>query len=172
MALVVVLLLLLGLTVIAVAGLGGAVADLAIAALDEQSALALEAAEAGVARTLRSGVPIPAGTSPWPGRFPGLTLQTDIQFDAPSADMIPPVGTDPVAVRHFTILAESHAGRGAVARIEQGFRYLGPAGSNGACAGEHCPIDPPPAIADPPLPPELMSDPVKTSWRQLDTSME
>ena len=41
MALAIVLLLLLGLSVVGLAGLGGAVADLAVAAADEQAALAM-----------------------------------------------------------------------------------------------------------------------------------
>lgn len=180
MALAVVLVLLLGLVVIALGGLGGAVADLAVAALDEQAALAMEAAEAGVARTLRTGVPIPAATPAWPGLFPGLTLSSEIQFDPPVPSQPLPDGAnlsdggDMLPARHFTIRAEGRAGHGAVVRIEQGFKVIGREDGLWAigCAGEDCAADSSPIVVGPDTLPALRSDPVRTSWRQLDTTSE
>ena len=54
-SLVIVLLLLAGVMLLAVSGLGGAIAAMALADFDERSTGASEAAEAGVTRSLRSG---------------------------------------------------------------------------------------------------------------------
>jgi hypothetical protein len=177
MALAVVLLLLLGLSAVALAGLGGAIADLAVAAADEQVALAMEAAETGLARTLRSGTPIPAGTVVWPEHFPGLTVSSEIRFDPPDADaplLNPPPGEDASGsrvLRHFTVRAEARAGRGVVTRIEQGYQSLWPPG-NTSCVTDACSDWPLGVVTAPAAAVYLGTDPVKTSWRQLDTTPE
>jgi hypothetical protein len=173
-ALVVVMLLLLGLSVVALAGLGGAAADLAIAAAGEQAALALEAAETGIARTLRSGAPIPAGTAVWPELHPGITVSTEIRFDPPDPDsplleQLPgQEGGAPLLPRHFAILAEARTSRGMVARIEQGYQSLWPP-EDPLCETDDCAVWPSGVLVAPAPPIDLGTDPVKTSWRPLET---
>jgi hypothetical protein len=173
-ALAVVLLLLLGLSIVALAGLSGAVSDLAVAAASEQLALAMEAAETGVARTLRSGRPIAAGTVVWPALFPGVTVSSEIRFDPPDPDapLLEPLpdgdGSAPLQRRHFAIRATAHAGRTAAAAIEQGFHSLWPP-QGAACDTEECAAWPVGTFTNPASPVDLGTDPVRTSWRQLDT---
>ena len=176
MALAIVMLLLLGLSVIGLAGLGGAVADLAIAAADEQAALAMQAAEAGIARTLRTGAAIPAGTEAWPGAFPGVMIRSEIQFDPLEVDQAPLGGSfsggdGSLLLGHFTIRAEARAGRAAATRIEQDYRVLWP-GDGALCGEQECPAWPSGVVTDGVVPLDIASDPVRTSWRQLDTNPE
>jgi hypothetical protein len=177
MALAIVLLLLLGLSVVGLAGLGGAVADLASAAADEQAALAMQAAEAGIARTLRTGATIPAGSEAWPGVFPGLTVRSEIQFDPLEANQALLGGSfnggdgDSLLLGHFTIRAEGRAGRAAATRIEQDYRVLWP-GDGAVCGAQECPAWPSGIVTDGAIPLDIASDPVKTSWRQLDATSE
>lgn len=173
MALAIVLLLLLGLSVVGLAGLGGAVADLAIAAADEQAALAMQAAEASIARTLRTGAAIPAGSEAWPGVFPGLTLRSEIRFDPLEADQVLLGGGDggSLLLGHFTIRAEARAGRAAATRIEQDYRVLWP-GDGALCGEQECPAWPAGVVTDGAVPLDIASDPVRTSWRQLDATLE
>jgi len=177
LALVVVLLLLLGLAVVAVAGLSGAATDLAVAAADERAALALEAAEAAVRRTLHSGSPVAEGTVPWPDLFPDVTVGSEIRFDPPDPDQPlwePPASeNDGVSLspRHFAIRAKAVARQGAVVIIEQGFRSLWPPEGT-SCGTDNCPPWPNGIFADPSAIVELGIDPVRTSWRQLDTTAE
>jgi opacity protein-like surface antigen len=127
MALAVVLILLSGLALLAVAGLGGALASVALSGFDEQSALAFEAAEAGVARSLRSGAAIATAVPAWPALLPDVTTRTEILADPPGGDTAWPegfsvgAGGEAFVTSHRTIRAEGRARRGAVVRIEQGY---------------------------------------------------
>jgi hypothetical protein len=135
MALAVVMVLLLGLTVLAVAGLSGAVAAVALSGLDEQSALAFEAAEAVIARTLRSRV-APSDAQAWPDLWPQVTARAEIRADHfESVAALPEgfslgAGGGAFATRHYTIVAEGRAGRGTSVRLEQGYAVIAPAGSS------------------------------------------
>lgn len=126
-ALAVVLVLLSGLALLAVAGLGGALAAVALSGFGEQATLAFEAAEAGVARTLRSGAAMPVATVAWPALMPGVTLRTEILADPPGADTAWPegfsigAGGDGFLASHRLVRAEGRADRGAFVRIEQGY---------------------------------------------------
>lgn len=122
-ALALVLVLLLGLVLLAIAGMGGAAASVAIAGLAEQHAIAFEAAETAVTRTLRE----------WPAVAPDDSpVRVDVAGDAPAAGSSQPEGfsigdgAHGLELRHYTITAESRAARGAAARVEQGFTVLEP----------------------------------------------
>jgi hypothetical protein len=177
LALAIVMLLLLGLAIVALAGLSGATTDLAIAAADEQAALALEAAETAVSRTLRSRTPIPAGTVLWPELLPDVTVSSEIRFDPPDPDQ--PVWLsfpgedveDLSSPRYFTIRARADARRGAAVILEQGFRSLWPL-EGLPCGADSCPSWPSGVVAAPSPAVELGTDPVRTSWRRLDTTAE
>jgi hypothetical protein len=177
MALAVVLLLLLGLTVVALAGFSGAVTDLAVVAAGERAALAMEAAETAVTRTLGSGRPIPAGTVAWPGLFADVTVSSEIRFDPPDPDQ-PLQQPLPVAdgsvvwvARHFTIRARALAGHGAAATLEQGFQSLWPP-EDAACGMQGCPPWPVGVFTDATTAVDLGTDPTRTSWRALDTTAD
>jgi hypothetical protein len=177
LALAVVLLLLLGLSIIALAGLGGAATDLAVAAAGERATLAMEAAETAVSRTLQSGRPIPAGTALWPDVFPQVTVSSEIRFDPPDPDRPlwePSAGEDggvALSPRHFAIRARARAAQGAAAVIEQGFRSLWPP-ETAPCGLDSCTPWPTGVFTDPAAAIDLGIDPVRTSWRQLDTTAE
>ena len=132
-SLVVVLLLLAGVMLLAVSGLGGAIAAMALADLDERSAWAFEAAEAGVNRSLRSGAPISPPTAPWPATAPGVTVGTEVRHDAPLQAPGWPAGFSlggagtGFILHHGSVLADGSGGRGTRVRIEQGFAVLAPA---------------------------------------------
>lgn len=133
MSLVIVLLLLAGIMLLAVAGLGSAIAALALAALDERAALAFEAAEAGVTRTLRDAAAIPGGTAAWPMDTPLARVGTTLEHDPPSSASPPlpgfslGVGGAGFVLQHGRVLSEGDAGRGTRVRIEQGFAVIAPA---------------------------------------------
>jgi hypothetical protein len=177
LAMAVVLLLLLGLSIIALAGLGGAATDLAVAAAGERAALAMEAAETAISRTLQSGRPLAAGTAPWPEVFPQVTVSSEIRFDPPDPDRPlwePTSGEDGGVVlspRHFTIRARARAPQGAAAVIEQDFRSLWPP-ETAPCGLDDCTPWPTGVFTDPATAVDLGTDPVRTSWRQLDTTAE
>jgi len=133
LSLVIVLLLLAGIMLLAVSGLGGAIAAMALADVDERAAWAFEAAEAGITRSLRSGAAISPPASPWPSTAPGVTVHTIVRFDP--AERAPgwPAGFslggagDGFFLQHGTVLAEGSGGRGTLVRIEQGFAVVAPA---------------------------------------------
>jgi type II secretory pathway pseudopilin PulG len=132
-SLVIVLLLLAGIMLLAVSGLGGAIASMAMADLDERAARAFEAAEAGVSRTLGSGAAVSPAAAPWPSTDPAVTVQTQIRHDPPPQAPASPYGFSlgtgggGFVLHHGSILAEGSAGRGTLVRIEQGFAIVGPA---------------------------------------------
>ncbi len=119
-----VLVLLLGLALLAIAGMGGAAASVAIAGLAEQHAIAFEAAEAAVTRSLRAWPAVETdGESP---------VSVEVTADAPATNASQSEGfsigdgAPGLELRHYTITAESRAARGAAARVEQGFTVLEP----------------------------------------------
>lgn len=122
-ALAVSLILLLGLSLLAIAGIASAVASLALAGFEEQSALAFEAAEAGVARTIRLGTAVREPVAVWPTALPGVTVRTETVMESAGAGPGWPegfsIGGGAFALDHFTIRAEGRASRGAVVRVEQ-----------------------------------------------------
>lgn len=132
MALATVLILLSGISILALAGLGGAAAAIALAGFEEQSALAFEAAEAGIARTLRSGMPVPEPVPAWPSVAPEVTVRTERRDDPAVEGGSWPAGFSVAtggvsfALRHGTVLSEGRAARGALVRIEQGFVVVAP----------------------------------------------
>lgn len=125
MALAVTLVLLLGLSLLAVAGLASAVASLALSGFEEQSTLAFEAAEAGIAQTIRLGSSLPEPVPAWPSLFPEVTIRTEIVPDRAAGDTGWPegfsIGSGSASFRldHFTIRSEGRAGRGARVRLDQ-----------------------------------------------------
>ncbi len=131
-SLVVVLLLLAGVMLLALSGLGGAIAAVALADFDERSSMAFEVAEAGVTRTLRSGSGISPPALPWPATHREATVRTVVQHDPPAEPPAWPSGfslggPDGFVLHHGSVLADGSAGRGTLARIEQGFTVLAPA---------------------------------------------
>jgi hypothetical protein len=132
-SLVIVLLLLAGVMLLAVSGLGGAIASMALADLDERAARAFEAAEAGVTRSLVSGVAVSPAAAPWPATDPAVTVLTLIRHDPPPPAPPSPYGFSfgssgtGFVLHHGSVLAEGSAGRGTLVRIEQGFAVVGPA---------------------------------------------
>jgi Tfp pilus assembly protein PilX len=132
MSLVVVLLLLAGVMLLAVSGLGGAIAAIALADFDERSSLAFEAAEAGVTRTLRGGNALSPPAGAWPATARAVTVWTVLRQDPPASPPAWPSGfslgtADGFVLHHGTVLAEGSAGRGTLTRIEQGFTVVAPA---------------------------------------------
>lgn len=132
-SLVIVLLLLAGVMLLAVSGLGGAIAAMALADFDERSAWAFEAAEAGVTRSLRSGAPVSPPVPPWPATTPGVTVQSVVRYDPPAPAPAWPSGfslggnVTGFILQHGSVLAEGSGGRGTRVRIEQGFAVVAPA---------------------------------------------
>lgn len=131
-SLVIVLLLLAGVMLLAVSGLGGAIAAMALAGFDERASMAFEAAEAGVTRSLRSGTAMSPPLLPWPASARGVSVQTTLRHDAPDSPGALPSGfslgsADGFVLHHGTVLAEGEAGRGTLVRIEQGFAVIAPA---------------------------------------------
>jgi hypothetical protein len=132
-SLVIVLLLLAGVMLLAVSGLGGAIAAMALADFDERSAWAFEAAEAGVTRSLRSGASISPPASPWPATAPGITVRTEVRHDPPLQAPAWPTGFSlgeagsGFILLHGSVLADGSGGRGTRVRIEQGFSVVAPA---------------------------------------------
>jgi len=130
-ALGIVLLLLLGLALLALAGSAAALAALALAGLDEQRALAFQAAEAGIARTLRelsAGVaaPMPPVTLvPWPDVARAATVRVEVREDGQArgglaAGFSLGVGPQTYTTRRLLVVSDGRAARGAAVRLEQG----------------------------------------------------
>ena len=133
LSLVIVLLLLAGIMLLAVTGLSSAIAAMSLADLDERSARALEAAEAGVTRALEGGTVLPTAVPPWPLADPAVTVRTEIHDDPPWQVPAWPSGFSlgsgarGFVLQHGYVLAEGRGGRGTLVRIEQGFAVLAPA---------------------------------------------
>jgi len=129
-ALGVVMLLLLGLALLALAGSGAALAALALAGLDEQHALAFEAAEAGLARSLRllaegADAAALAGTEvTWPGLTDGVTTRVGLREEPPVTTGPPEgfslgAGEQGYVTQRLVIVSDGRARRGAAVRLEQ-----------------------------------------------------
>lgn len=135
-ALVVTLVLLSGLGALALAAVAAAMTALALAGHQQMSQNAFEAAEAGIVHSLalaaiaRSGGTI--ATTPHPGDVAGHA-----NFHAQTVESVAPgalpegfsVGENAgsFGARHFFIVADGSSGRGARARLEQGFYLVVPA---------------------------------------------
>lgn len=138
MALGIVLMLLLGLALLALAGHSAAVAALAIAGLGQHAARVFEAAEAGVSRTLRSwhvqgAASSPAPEAAWPDLWPEISIVRNLSADLPDQSGAWPdgfsvgSGAGTFTTRHYTIVSEARGARRTAARIEQGFIVIEPA---------------------------------------------
>lgn len=131
-ALAVVLVLLLGLSVLAVAGLSGATASLAQAVFDVEAARAFEAAEASVSRALATGTGPAPPRPPWPDTLPDVRASAVLIEDPPGVEGAWPegfsvgIGEGSFVLRHGAVLAEGLAARGARIRIEQGYVVVAP----------------------------------------------
>ncbi len=130
-ALGIVLLLLLGLALLALAGSAAAIAALALAGLDEQRALAFEAAEAGISRALRAlaaGAAVPTGPVtlvPWPDIAGHATVRIEVREDelartGLAAGFSLGTGPETYGVRRLIVVSDGRAARGAAVRLEQG----------------------------------------------------
>lgn len=131
-ALGIVMVLLLGLSLLATAGLAGALASLALSGFDQQRARAFEAAEAAISRSLASGQAIDPPAPPWPTLAQDVVAHSEVLTDPPGPDESWPDGFSAghggiaFVLRHQAVRAEAQAGRGAHAAIEQGFITLAP----------------------------------------------
>lgn len=131
-ALAVVLVLLLGLSVLAVSGLSGGVASLTQAGFDLEAARAFEAAETSVSRALATGTGSVSPLPPWPDVLPDVVASAVLSEDPPGADGAWPqgfsvgLGERSFVLRHRAVLAEGRAGRGTRVRIEQGYVVIAP----------------------------------------------
>jgi hypothetical protein len=131
-ALGIVMVLLLGLSLLATAGLAGALASLVLSDFDQQRALAFEAAEAAISRSLATGRGIDPPAPPWPALTAKVVAHSELLRDPPGRDESSPDGFSAghggitFVLRHQVVRAEAQAGRGAQAGIEQGFVTLAP----------------------------------------------
>jgi hypothetical protein len=135
-ALVVVLVLLSGLGALALAAAAAAMTALALAGHQQMAQNAFEAAEAGIAVALLSAAEAREG-----GVADGEVLPDDPTAqavwraetrEAEGAGILPPgftIGENAgsFAARHFFITSDAGSGRGARARLEQGFYVVVPA---------------------------------------------
>ena len=137
MALGIVLILLLGLALLALAGHGAAIAALAIAGLEQHATRAFEAAEAGAARTLRTwqgpdAASSPASEAAWPAVWADVMIARTVSADPPDRPAAWPdgfsvgSGDSTFTTRHFTVVSDGQAGLRTAARIEQGFIVIEP----------------------------------------------
>ena len=136
MALGIVLLLLLGLAMLALAGHSAAIAALAVAGFSQHGARTVEAAEAGVSRALRSWQVAGAAGTPvvetaWPESWPEIMIERSVSADTPGHAAAWPdgfsIGDGAFTTRHYTIVAGARGARRTAARIEQGFIVIEPA---------------------------------------------
>lgn len=131
-ALGIVMVLLLGLSLLATAGLAGALASLVLSDFDQQRALAFEAAEAAISRSLATGRGIDPPAPPWPALTAKVVAHSELLMDPPGRDESWPDGFSAghggiaFVLSHQVVRAEAQAGRGGQAGIEQGFVTLAP----------------------------------------------
>ena len=131
-ALGIVMVLLLGLSLLATAGLAGALASLVLSDYDQQRALAFEAAEASVSRSLATGRAIDPPLPLWPAVSAEVVARSELLEDPPGRDDSGPdgfsAGHGGIAFvrRHRVVRAEAQARRGAHVRIEQEFIIVAP----------------------------------------------
>lgn len=134
-ALAVVLVLLTGLAALALAAASAAVTALAVAGHQQAAAIALEAAEAGIARALeqaRAGPgPAIAGPLPHPGgstidaRYQSRTIELDGQGAFPPGFSVGE-STAGFGSQHYLIVSQGQAARAARVTLEQGFYVVVP----------------------------------------------
>ena len=134
-ALAVALILLAGLTAVALAAAAGAVTALALAGHQQAASLALEAAEAGVAHALLAATehPGPAAAGPLLHSVGGTA---DARFETRTTEVAGPGALPPgfsvgesdrsFQAQHYLILSDGHATRNAQLRLEQGFYVVVP----------------------------------------------
>ncbi len=134
-ALAVALILLSGLSALALAAAAAAVTALALAGYQQAAALALEAAEAGVAHALIAAKehPGPDAAGPMPHRVGGTA---DARFETQTTEVkgdgaLPPgfsIGATDHAfqAQHYLIRSDGNATRNARVRLEQGFYVVVP----------------------------------------------
>lgn len=131
-ALGIVMVLLLGLSLLATAGLTGALASLVLSDFDQQRALAFEAAEAAVSRSLATGQGIEPPVPLWPAVSADVIARSELLQDPPGYDESWPDGFSAgqggiaFVLRHQVVRAQAQARRGASARIEQGYVSVAP----------------------------------------------
>ncbi|MEX1994272.1 MAG: PilX N-terminal domain-containing pilus assembly protein [Steroidobacteraceae bacterium] len=135
-ALVVTLLLLSGLGALALAAAAAATVALALSGHQQYAQQAFEAAEAGLAHALAAaaetrGAGTITDTEYPPGiaghaRFHAETRETTEPGALPAGFSIGE-NSDRFGTRHFYIVADGEAARGARARLEQGFYFVVPA---------------------------------------------
>jgi Tfp pilus assembly protein PilX len=135
-ALVVTLVLLSGIGALALAAAAAAMTALALASHQQMAQNAFEAAEAGIAHALvqatllRRTATIPETRHPDDGAgvatFETETREMTARGALPAGFSIGE-NADTFSARHFFILSEGHAGRGARAHLEQGFYFVVPA---------------------------------------------
>lgn len=134
-ALAVTLVLLAGLGSLALTAAAAAVAALALAGHQQSAQQAFEAAEAGIAHALSraalnrdAGViaeTVHDGDAPSPATFESRVEAVALPGALPAGFSVGEHG-GAFAARHFYAIADGRAGRGARARIEQGFYLVGP----------------------------------------------
>lgn len=182
------LLLLLVLTVLAMAGMQAATIELQMAAAEQHQQHAFQAAEAGIEQAIAAGVftldpavaagryddpgsleamPIPGtGTPitacPHPSGDPAGRCEYFLRFDAASGvTPVPGAGQDAAMDRrayHFVIDAVGIAGRGARSEHTQSVYVVGPATQLAACEANRAEC----AL-------EIARAPVRTYWRRRGT---
>ena len=134
-ALAVALVLLAGLSALALAAAAAAVTALALTGFQQSDAVALEAAEAGIARALQLAAEHPGpGMAAMPHAVGGTSAA---RFESRTTEMIgigalPPgfsIGADDESfrARHFQIVSEGSSMRNVKVRLEQGFYVVAPA---------------------------------------------
>lgn len=135
-ALATMLILLSGIGALALAAAAAAMSALALAGHQQDARLALEAAEAGIEYALREAAETRGEAShadvTWPGSGdPQAIYSTDLTAAASPGPE--PEGfslgeaADTFSARHFVIVADASAGRGAAVTLEQSFYLVVPA---------------------------------------------
>jgi len=134
-ALAVALVLLAGLSALALAAAAAAVTALALTGHQQAAAIALEAAEAGIARALLAATAHPGpgivGPSPY-----GVGGATEARFEARTTEVagagaLPPgfsIGATDTAFQsqHYLVVSDGQATRNAHLQLEQGFYVVVP----------------------------------------------
>jgi hypothetical protein len=134
-ALAVTMVLLTGLSALALAAGAAAVTALALAGYQQGAAIALEAAESGISRAMEQArvQPGPAAAGPLShtaggateARFTTRTIEQAGSGALPAGFSIGESATS-FRSRHYFIVADGEATRGARVRLEQGFYVVGP----------------------------------------------
>jgi len=134
-ALAVALVLLAGLSALALAAAAAAVTALALAGYQQAEAVALEAAEAGIARAMQAATEIAGpGAAAMPHAVGGTSAAsfafrtTELDgYGALPAGFSIGVNGEALRSRHFLIVSEGQAAREVLVTLEQGFYVVAPA---------------------------------------------